>query len=87
MSVYIYIYQYIFTYVVPHPFAYVKNDRSTEKQRLKLVSVTHRRGVQQIPARGTRDGRNSKRIHRRFTYKGDTSTHAEGADPRVALEA
>jgi len=26
-------------------------------------------------------------IHRRFTYKGDTSTHAQGTDPRVALGA
>jgi len=24
-------------------------------------------------------------FHRRFIYKGDTSTHAEGTDPRVAL--
>jgi len=26
-------------------------------------------------------------IHRRFLYKGDTSTRAEGTDPRVALGA
>jgi len=25
------------------------------------------------------------RVHRRFIYKGDTSTHAQGTDPRVAL--
>jgi len=27
------------------------------------------------------------RIHRRFMHKGDTSTHAQGTDPRVALGA
>jgi len=26
-------------------------------------------------------------IHRRFIYKGDTSTHTQGTDPRVALGA
>jgi len=26
-------------------------------------------------------------IHRRFLYKGDTSTHAQDPGPRVALEA
>jgi len=26
-------------------------------------------------------------IHRRFIYKGDTRTHAQGTDPRVALGA
>jgi len=26
-------------------------------------------------------------IHRRFIYKGDASTHAQGTDPRVALGA
>jgi len=26
-------------------------------------------------------------VHRRFIYKGDTSTRAQGTDPRVALEA
>jgi len=26
-------------------------------------------------------------IHRPFIYKGDTSTHSEGTDPRVALGA
>jgi len=26
-------------------------------------------------------------MHRRFIYKGDTSTHAQGTDPRMALGA
>ena len=39
----------------------------------------------------TRNGYNAQgvnlKFHRRFIYKGDTSAHAQGTDPRVALGA
>jgi len=36
---------------------------------------------------GTPENAHGKRVYRRFIYKGDASTQAQGTDPRVALGA
>jgi len=78
----IYIYGYVFTicYVYTYVYVYVYISRLSRRRRRPQPGPGVAALAFWLRITGTY-------MHRRFIYKGDTSTHAQGTDPRVALGA
>ena len=63
----------VFSY---HDTAVIRNTHVRMITYYKRFTETEKKGVDTV-----------RYLHRRFIHKGDTSTHAQGTDPSVALGA
>jgi len=89
LSIYpsIYIYIYIYKYTKHYIYHLSISQANPTTEICPFVSIYQSIRLSPIDRLHDIDAHPYRFIHRQFIYKGDTSTHAHGTDPRVALGA